>query len=93
MILIREGRKGREQDVLPEFMFVERQEMIADVFGMYNPELYLPGKGAEVISRKGKALDKNKFEKMMDEYYSLRGWDVLTGLPEQKTLDRLGLKD
>jgi len=91
MILIREGRKGREQDVLPEFMFVERQEMIADVFGMYNPELYLPAKGDEVISRKGKALDKNEFEKMMDKYYSLRGWDVLTGLPEKETLQKLGL--
>lgn len=91
MILVREGRNGREDDVLPDFMFVEREEMIADVFGMYNPELYLPGKGDEVISRKGKAVDKKEFEKMMDEYYSLRGWNVLTGLPEKATLQKLGL--
>ncbi len=93
MILLREGRNGREDDVLPDFMFLEREEMIADVFGMYNPELYLPGKGETVISRKGKAVDKDEFEKMMDEYYALRGWEVQTGLPEKETLDRLGLKD
>jgi aldehyde:ferredoxin oxidoreductase len=91
MILVREGRKGREDDVLPEFMFIEREEMIADVFGMYNPDLYLPGKEDEVISRKGKAVDKNEFEKMMDEYYQLRGWDSKTGLPEKETLNKLGL--
>jgi len=91
MILVREGRKGRADDVLPEFMFVEREEMIADVFGMHNPELFLPGKGDAVISRKGKAVDRDGFEKMMDEYYELRGWDVKTGLPKQETLEKLGL--
>ena len=91
MILVREGRKGREDDVLPDFMFIEREEMIADVFGMYNPDLYLPGKEDEVISRKGKAVDKNEFEKMMDEYYQLRGWDSKTGLPEKESLNKLGL--
>jgi aldehyde:ferredoxin oxidoreductase len=91
MILVREGRKGRENDVLPDFMFIEREEMIADVFGMYNPELFLPAKGDEVISRKGKAVDKKEFEKMMEEYYLLRGWNVQTGLPEKETLNKLGL--
>jgi aldehyde:ferredoxin oxidoreductase len=91
MILVREGRKGREDDVLPDFMFIEREEMIADVFGMYNPELFLPGKGDEVISRKGKAVDKKEFGEMMDEYYLLRGWNVQTGLPEKETLQKLGL--
>ncbi len=92
-IVLREGRRGRQDDVLPEFMFIERPEMIADVFGMYNPELFLPGKGSEVISRKGKAVDRREFEKMMDEYYQLRGWDVETGVPTQETLVRLGLSD
>ncbi len=79
--------------MLPDFMFVEHEEMIADVFGMYNPELYLPGQGDAVISRKGKAVDKIEFETMMDEYYKLRGWEVATGLPEQETLQNLGLID
>ncbi|MFC1592182.1 aldehyde ferredoxin oxidoreductase C-terminal domain-containing protein, partial [Thermodesulfobacteriota bacterium] len=91
LILLRDGRRGRPDDTLPEFMFIEREEMIADVFGMYNPELYLPGKGDEVISRKGKAVDREQFEKMMDEYYGLRGWDAATGLPTRETLEKLGL--
>jgi len=90
-ILLGEGRSGRSDDTLPEFMFIERPEMIADVFGMYNPELYLPGSGAEIISRKGRALDREQFAAMMDEYYELRGWDVQTGLPKPETLQRLGL--
>jgi aldehyde:ferredoxin oxidoreductase len=39
---------------------------------------------------KGEFLDKEKFEKMKDEYYTLRGWD-LDGIPKQETLKRLGL--
>ena len=39
---------------------------------------------------KGEFLDKEKFEKMKDEYYTLRGWD-LNGIPKQETLKRLGL--
>ncbi len=92
-ILLREGRKGRQDDVLPEFFFVEREELIGDVFGMNNPDLLLPGSGDEVISRKGKAVDREKFEKMKDEYYDLRGWDVKTGLLKKDTLNRLDLND
>ncbi len=90
-ILLREGRRGRQDDTLPEFMFIEREEMIADVFGMYNPGLYLPGSGEEIISRKGKAVDRDQFAAMMDDYYALRGWDVHTGVPTLETLQRLGL--
>jgi aldehyde:ferredoxin oxidoreductase len=92
-ILLREGRKGREDDCLPEFFFVEREEFIADVFGMHNPELFLPASGDEVISRKGKAVDKEKFEKMKDEYYELRGWDIKTGLLKKDTLKKLDLNE
>jgi hypothetical protein len=49
-------------DTLPKFMFVEREEMIADVFDMYNSELYQPGRGDKVISRKGKTVDREQFE-------------------------------
>ncbi len=41
----------------------------------------------------GKTLDKAKFEKMKDEYYTLRGWDKETGLPLEKTLKNLGMSD
>ena len=39
---------------------------------------------------KGKKIDKDKFEKMLDEYYSLHGWDE-NGFPKKETLERLGL--
>jgi aldehyde:ferredoxin oxidoreductase len=42
---------------------------------------------------KGRKLDRTKFEKMKSEYYSLRGWDVTTGVPTRKKLEELGLKD
>jgi len=32
-------------------------------------------------------------EKLMDEYYELRGWDVKTGLLKKKTLERLDLSE
>jgi aldehyde:ferredoxin oxidoreductase len=41
----------------------------------------------------GKTLDKVKFEKMKDEYYTLRGWDKETGLLLEKTLKNLDMKD
>jgi aldehyde:ferredoxin oxidoreductase len=30
---------------------------------------------------------------MLDEYFTLRGWDVSTGRPTAETLHRLGLAD
>ncbi|MBW2553583.1 MAG: hypothetical protein JRE20_05575 [Deltaproteobacteria bacterium] len=92
-IHLREGRNGREDDRLPETQFIEREERLADVFGIHNPELFLPGSGDEIISRKGKALEKDKFEKMLDEYYELRGWDKTTGLIKKETLKELDLTE
>lgn len=92
-ILLREGRKGREDDYLSEHQFIEREALIGDVFGIHNPELLLPGKGDEVISRKGKAVDSEKFEQLKDEYYELRRWDVPTGLLKKDTLKKLELEE
>jgi aldehyde:ferredoxin oxidoreductase len=92
-VLLREGRKGREDDYLPEFQFMEREEPVGDRFSLHNPELLLPGKGDEIISRKGKAVDREKFEQLKDEYYQLRGWDAPTGFLKKDTLERLGLED
>ncbi len=43
--------------------------------------------------QKGRKLDRKKFEKMKDEYYRLRAWDVETGLPRRSTLEGLGLME
>ena len=40
---------------------------------------------------RGKPLDWDKFNKMLDEAYSIRGWDE-NGVPTRKTLEELGLK-
>lgn len=92
-ILLREGRRGRADDTLPDFFFIERDEFIADVFGMHNPQLLLPAAGDEVISRRGKAVDRQGFEGLLEEYYGLRGWDAQTGCPAKDTLAGLGLAE
>ena len=40
---------------------------------------------------KGHFISKEDFEKMLDEYYMERGWDIHTGIPTKEKLDELGL--
>ena len=87
-ILIREGHKGRESDIVPEACYTTPLQSDSR-----NPECLVPGKEGEVISKKGTVLDREKFEKLKDEYYELRGWDVASGLPKMRTLQDLGLQD
>ena len=87
-VLAREGRKGRDCDELAEFNFTV--PLKAD-FG--NPDCLVPGKNGQVFSRKGMVIDRNEFKKMKDEYYTIRGWDVSTGLQTQTKLEELGLGD
>ncbi|RLI41614.1 aldehyde:ferredoxin oxidoreductase, partial [Candidatus Bathyarchaeota archaeon] len=42
---------------------------------------------------KGKVLPKEHFEKMLKEYYVLRGWDPETGIPTYEKLKELELED
>lgn len=86
---MREGHQGREDDVLPEpFYTVGLQSG-----GAKNPECLLPGKDGEVVSKKNTVVDREKFEKVKDEYYAIRGWDVTTGRQTMATLSKLGLQD
>jgi aldehyde:ferredoxin oxidoreductase len=39
---------------------------------------------------RGKKLDREKFKKMIDQYYELHGWDE-NGVPRPETLEKLGL--
>ena len=41
----------------------------------------------------GAVVEKDKFEKILDEYYEARKFDVKTGLPTRRGLEDLGLKD
>jgi aldehyde:ferredoxin oxidoreductase len=87
-ILAREGHRGRECDRISEYNYTKPLK-----FDLHNPELLSPGKGDEVVSKKGAVLDREKFEEVKDEYYSLRGWDVGTGLQKRAKLEELGLND
>jgi aldehyde:ferredoxin oxidoreductase len=53
----------------------------------------VPGSEGEPISRKGAVVDREEFERMKDEYYQLRQWDVATGLQTRAGLEKLGLED
>ena len=89
----REGRVGRKDDTLDESNFTEGLVTEEGFFDLFNPEFILPGPGGRLISRKGAMVDRDKFEKMMDEYYTLRGWDVKTGLQKRERLKTLELSD
>jgi hypothetical protein len=84
---------GRKDDTLDEFNFTEGIVEEEGFFGMFNPDFMLPGPMGELISRKGAVVEQDKFEKMMDEYYLLRGWDVETGLQKKQKLKALSLSD
>ena len=87
-VLAREGHKGRESDTLVESDFTVPIKFAPD-----NPECILPGKGGEIVSRKGTVIDREQFEKMKSEYYELRGWDVATGFQRKAQLESIGLED
>jgi aldehyde:ferredoxin oxidoreductase len=41
----------------------------------------------------GSVLEREKFAKMLEDYYALRGWDLTTGIPTKETLEKLHLHD
>jgi aldehyde:ferredoxin oxidoreductase len=42
---------------------------------------------------KGAKLDRQRFERLLDKYFELRGWDLKTGWPKADKLRELGLSD
>lgn len=86
-ILLRQGWGGREGDKLLDF---HHDEPLPPVF--YNPDCLVPGKNGRVVSKKGNKVDREAFEKLKDEYYTLRGWDA-AGLPTETRLKELDLAD
>jgi aldehyde:ferredoxin oxidoreductase len=53
----------------------------------------VPGENGVPVSMKGSILDKTEFEKLKDEFYTLRGWDVATGLQTRAQMADLKLDD
>jgi len=87
-ILAREGHVGRAHDSLEEFEYTV--PLRGDIG---NPDCIVPGRDGEVFSRKGMVVDREAFERLKDEYYGIRGWDVATGLQKMATLEQLGLEE
>jgi aldehyde:ferredoxin oxidoreductase len=87
-ILARQGWGGRKGDTLLDFFF---KEPLGCLF--FDPDCIAPGRGGEQISKKGAFLSKEAFEKLKDEYYALRGWDVETGLQNESKLLDLNMVD
>jgi len=91
-ILVRQRHKGKESDEILDFYYT--MPLPAIPAGIrFNPECLVPGKGGLIISKKGEVIDRKRFEKMKDEYYQLRGWDVASGLQTKAKLKELGLQD
>ena len=90
---------GKDWDVAHVLKMAERMRNLERVFdvrqGMNREQDTLPTKFFETPLAKGKykgaVLDKAQFEKMKDEYYTLRGWDLKTGAPTAEKLTELGL--
>jgi aldehyde:ferredoxin oxidoreductase len=87
-IQIRLGWQGRKDDKILDYYHDEPLKQ-GEVF--FNPDALAPGKNGEIISRVGAVLTRDQFEKLKDEYYSLRGWDLQTGYPTRAKLAEMGL--
>lgn len=87
-IFTREGRRGRDDDAIEDFNF---DKPLRSDWG--NAECLSPGKNGEPFPRVGLTIDRDGFEHMKDEFYSVRGWDVPTGFQTRSKLEELGLSD
>lgn len=88
-IMLRDGRRGRKDDVILDYYFTEP---VKENELFWNFKAMVPGKDGEVMSKLGATLDRDRFNAMMSEYYALRGWDD-NGYPTQAKLHELGLGD
>ena len=85
MILLREGRRTPEADYPMDFNFTEPLQ------GRFPGPILVSGPGDSTVDMTGNRLDRDKFTRMLREYYRIRGWDEDTGMPLPGTLAALGL--
>lgn len=88
-VFAREGRKGRDSERIPQ-VFYERP--YKDRIHPDDPAL-APGKDGQTVATKGAVVERDAFERVKDEYYASRGWDVTSGIQTKKKLAELGLDD
>ena len=59
----------------------------------YHEECLVPDIDGHFVTRKDVVVERDEFEKMKDEYYTLRGWDKKNGLQTNAELKRLELDE
>ncbi len=87
LVLLQHGWNSRNDDSVMDYYFDEPLKK-GDVF--FCPDGIMPGPDGELISRLGLMLDRDEYDRMLDEYYQLRGWDS-NGLPTAEKLSELSL--
>jgi len=87
-IMIRQKWGGRQGDTILDYFYEEPTQGV-----YFDPECVVPDKDGKAVSMKGNVMNRVDFEKMKDEYYSLRGWDVASGLQTKNKLKELDLDD
>jgi aldehyde:ferredoxin oxidoreductase len=92
------GVEATEADLLRAGERIRNLERAFDVReGLRRAQDTLPKKFFTEPLKSGKfagaVIDATLFEKMKDEYYTLRGWDLQTGIPGRARLEQLGLGD
>jgi len=92
-IFLREGRRGRQDDILEERFYIHPYQKASGFIIDFNPECLVPGPGGRLVSRKGAKLNRDIFDRIMDDYYQACGWDVDSGLFKKQNLINLGLSD
>ena len=92
-IFLSEGRRGRPDDTLEEFLFSHPLGKPMDHYAMFNPDNQMPGKHGQLFSCTDIAVRRDFFEQMMDDYYTARGWDLETGIFTEERLRSLDLAD
>jgi len=72
------------------------ERVILNREGITRKDDYLPDRMSDEEmpegQAKGKKLTREMFDVMLDEYYSLRGWDS-NGVPTKQKLDKIGLSE
>lgn len=92
------GKDWSNEEMLKRGERIRNLERMFDVRQGINRDAdTLPNKFFDKPLTKGKyegaVLERDKFEKMKDEYYEMRGWDKATGIPTPEKLKELGMED
>ena len=87
-IMLRQGWGGRQGDRLLDYLHDEPLQ-----YSHRFRHCLVPGRNGEIVSREGARIERGDFEKLKSEYYALRGWNIESGLPAERTLEELELGD